>query len=85
MKNVPVTFKLIKNCFNHTDTISLRMLLFRLTEAPASCLKNTFITMKHVFSACCIQLSHLINESKIREHLFELIKLFLNGAISGYD
>jgi len=85
IRNVPVTFKLIKTCFNHTGTISLRTLLFKLIETSASCLKNTFFTMKYVLSACCIQLSRLINESKIREHLFELIKLFLNGAISRYD
>ena len=85
MRNVPVTFKLIKTCFNHTDTISLRTFLFRVIEASASCLKNTFITIKHVLFACCIQLSHLINERKIREHLFELVKLSLNGATSRYD
>ena len=75
MKNVLVTLKLIKTCFNHTDAVSLRMFLFKLMEASASCLKNTFITMKHVLFACCILLSHLINECKNTEHLFELIKL----------
>lgn len=80
MRNVPVTLKLIKTCFNHTDTIFLRIFLFKLIEASASYLKNTFITMKHVLLACCIQISHLINECKIIEHLFELIKLSLNGG-----
>lgn len=80
-----VTLKLIKTCFNHTDTISLRMFLFKLIEASASCLKSAFITVKRVLFACCIQLSHLINEGKIIEHLFELIKLSLNEVISRYE
>ena len=85
MRNVLVILKLIKTCFNHPDTISLRMFLFKLLEASASCLKSTFIIMKHVLFACCIQLSHLINKCKIIEHLFELIKLSLNGAISRHE
>lgn len=34
MRNVPVTLKLIKTCFNHTDTISLRMFFFFNLHRP---------------------------------------------------
>lgn len=61
------------------------MFLFKLIEASASCLKSAFITMKPMLFACCIQLNHLINEGKVIERLFELIKLSLNAVISRYE